>query len=153
MCFTELWLRVWKFYMQPHKYLSVLKFCFIMLFALYINEIKQAFINTTDFLVIWLVTTSPRKLGWIFNSYLKKIVFCIGLKLEPKLSNGHSPQIRRNGKLLVRMCRMWVTVWRMPANVSSVECIESRESSWRMSVECSESGLSRVANLANLANF
>jgi hypothetical protein len=35
------------------------------------------------------------------------------------------------------------------ANVSSVECIESGESSWRMSVECSESGLSRVANLAN----
>ena len=69
------------------------------------------------------------------------------------VSNGHSPQIRRNGELLVRMCRMRVTVWRMSANVSSVECIESGEKGWRMSVECSESGLSRVANLANLANL
>ena len=68
------------------------------------------------------------------------------------LSNGHSPQIRRNGELLVRMCRMRVTVWRMSANVSSVKCIESGEKGWRMSVECSESGLSRVANLANLAS-
>ena len=56
------------------------------------------------------------------------------------LSNGHSPQIRRNGELLVRMCRMRVTVWRMSANVSSVKCIESGEKGWRMSVECIESG-------------
>ena len=75
------------------------------------------------------------------------------IEVEKRLSNGHSPQIRQNGELLVRMCRMRVTVWRMSANVSSVECIESGESSWRMSVECSESGLSRVANLANLANL
>ena len=46
-----------------------------------------------------------------------------------------------------------VTFWRMSANVSSVKCIESGEKGWRMSGECSESGLSRVANLANLANF
>jgi hypothetical protein len=57
-----------------------------------------------------------------------------------KLSNGHSPQIRQNGELLVRMCRMRVTVWRMSANVSSVECIESGEKGWRMSGECIESG-------------
>ncbi len=69
------------------------------------------------------------------------------------LSNDHSPQIRQNGELLVRMCRMRVSFWRMPANVSSIECIESGEKGWQMSVECSESGLSRVANLANLANF
>jgi hypothetical protein len=69
------------------------------------------------------------------------------------LSNGHSPQIRQNGELLVQMCRMRVSFWRMPANVSSIKCIESGEKGWRMSVECSESGLSRVANLANLANF
>ena len=56
------------------------------------------------------------------------------------VSNGHSPQIRRNGELLVRMCRMRVTVWRMSANVSSVECIESGEKGSRMSVECIESG-------------
>jgi hypothetical protein len=52
--------------------------------------------------------------------------------------------------------------WRITrANVSNAshslanvgECIESGETGWRMSVECSESGLSRVANLANLANF
>ena len=49
-----------------------------------------------------------------------------------KLSNGHSPQIRRNGELLVRMR---VTVWRMLANVSSVECIESGEKGWRMSAQ------------------
>jgi hypothetical protein len=36
-----------------------------------------------------------------------------------KLSNGHSPQIRQNGELLVRMCRMRVTFWRMSANVSA----------------------------------
>ncbi len=63
------------------------------------------------------------------------------------LSNGHSPQIRRNGELLVRMCRMRVTVWRMSANVSSVECIESGEKGWRMSGECIESGQSRAANV------
>jgi hypothetical protein len=56
------------------------------------------------------------------------------------LSNGHSPQICQNGELLVRMCRMRVTFWRMSANVSSVECIESGEKGWRMSVECIESG-------------
>ena len=56
------------------------------------------------------------------------------------LSNGHSPQIRRNGELLVRMCRMRVSFWRMPANVSSVECVESGEKGWRMSGECVESG-------------
>jgi hypothetical protein len=56
-----------------------------------------------------------------------------------KLSNGHSPQIRQNGELLVRMCRgESQKVSKSPlANVS----------------ECIESGLSRVANLANLANF
>ncbi len=69
------------------------------------------------------------------------------------LSNGHSRQIRQNGKLLVRMCRMRVTFWRMSGWRMSVECVESGESGWRMSVECVESGLSRVANLANLANF
>ncbi len=57
-----------------------------------------------------------------------------------ELSNGHSPQIRQNGELLVRMCRMRVTFWRMLANVSSVECIESGEKGWRMSGECIESG-------------
>ena len=48
--------------------------------------------------------------------------------------------------------------WRITrANVSNAshslanvgECIESGEKGWRMSVECSESGLSRVANLAS----
>jgi len=48
----------------------------------------------------------------------------IYMELVKLLSNGHSPQIRRNGKLLVRMCRMRVTVWRMSANVG--ECIECR---------------------------
>jgi hypothetical protein len=37
----------------------------------------------------------------------------------------------------------------MSANVSSVECIESGEKGWPMYGECSESGLSRVANLLN----
>ncbi len=62
------------------------------------------------------------------------------LKIGKIISNGHSPQIRRNGELLVRMCRMRVTVWRMSANVSSGECIESGEKGWRMSNECIESG-------------
>jgi len=56
------------------------------------------------------------------------------------LSNGHSRQIRQNGELLVRMCRMRVSFWRMPANVSSVECVESGQKGWRMSGECIESG-------------
>jgi hypothetical protein len=57
-----------------------------------------------------------------------------------KVSNGHSPQIRRNGELLVRMCRgESQKVSKSPlANVS--ECIESGESGWRMSGECIESG-------------
>jgi hypothetical protein len=55
------------------------------------------------------------------------------------LSNGHSPQIRR--------------IRANVSNVSSVECIESGVKGWRMSGECIESGLSRVAYLANLANF
>ena len=67
--------------------------------------------------------------------------------LEFELSNGHSPQIRQNGELLVRMCRMRVTVWRMSANVSSVECIESGEKGWQMSGKCIESGQSRAANV------
>jgi hypothetical protein len=53
-----------------------------------------------------------------------------------QLSNGHSPQIRRNGELLVRMCRSeshFSQKWPL-ANVS--ECIESGESGWRMSGEC-----------------
>ena len=57
-----------------------------------------------------------------------------------KLSNGHSPQIRQNGELLVRMCRgesHFSQKWPL-ANVS--ECIESGESGWRMSGECIESG-------------
>jgi hypothetical protein len=44
-----------------------------------------------------------------------------------RLSNGHSPQICQNGKLLVRMCRgesHFSQKWRM-SNVS--ECIESGE--------------------------
>ncbi len=85
-----------------------------------------------------------------FKIFFQTFEFFIFAK---KVSNGHSPQIRQNGELLVRMCRMRVTFWRMSANVSSVECIESREKGWQMSGECSESGLSRVANLANLANF
>jgi hypothetical protein len=60
-------------------------------------------------------------------------------KFEVTVSNGHSPQIRQNGELLVRMCQgESQKVSKSPlANVS----------------ECIESGLSRVANLANLANF
>jgi hypothetical protein len=56
------------------------------------------------------------------------------------LSNGHSPQIRQNGELLVRMCRGEPQkVSKSPlANVS--ECIESGESGWRMLGECIESG-------------
>jgi hypothetical protein len=44
-----------------------------------------------------------------------------------KVSNGHSPQIRQNGELLVRMCRgesHFSQKWRM-SNVS--KCIESGE--------------------------
>ncbi len=59
--------------------------------------------------------------------------------MATRLSNGHSPQIRR--------------IRANVSNVSSVECIESGEKGWRMSGECIESGLSRVASLANLANF
>ncbi len=56
------------------------------------------------------------------------------------VSNCHSPQIRQNGELLVRMCRgesHFSQKWRM-SNVS--ECIESGENGWRMSSECIESG-------------
>ena len=62
-----------------------------------------------------------------------------------KLSNGHSPQIRQNGELLVRMCRgesHFSQKWPL-ANVS--ECIESGESGWRMSGECIESDQNRLA--------
>ena len=69
------------------------------------------------------------------------------------LSNGHSRQIRQNGELLVRMCRMRVTFWRMSGWRMSVECVESGESGWRMSVECVESGESGWRMSANLANF
>ncbi len=56
------------------------------------------------------------------------------------LSNGHSPQIRQNGKLLAQMCRgesHFCQKWRM-SNVS--ECIESGESGWRMSANVSSPG-------------
>jgi hypothetical protein len=77
------------------------------------------------------------------------------------LSNGHSPQICQNGKLLVRMCRgeshfsqnvecermyrVRGNGWRM-----SGECIESGENGWRMLGECIESGhFSKMAILAS----
>ena len=74
----------------------------------------------------------------VLNKTEKKKIMCTCC-FRSKVSNGHSPQIRR--------------IRANVSNVSSVECIESGEKGWRMSVECSESGLSRVANLANLANF
>ena len=72
--------------------------------------------------------------------------------VKVKLSNGHSPQIRQNGELLARMCRMRVSFWQMPANVSCVECIESGESGWRMLVECIESGKSGWRMWANVSS-
>jgi hypothetical protein len=68
------------------------------------------------------------------------------------LSNGHSRQIRQNGELLVRMCRMRVTFWRMSANVTVSECIESGEKGWRMSGECIESGERVGECLANVSS-
>ena len=66
------------------------------------------------------------------------------------ISNGHSRQIRQNGELLVRMCRMQVTFWRMSANVTVSECIEYGEKGWRMSGECIESGERVGECLANV---
>ncbi len=58
---------------------------------------------------------------------------------DPRLSNGHSPQIRQNGELLVRMCRGESHFCSILAKFAGANV--------------GESGLSRVANLANLANF
>ena len=68
------------------------------------------------------------------------------------VSNGHSRQIRQNGELLVRMCRMRVTFWRMSANVTVSKCIESGEKGWRMSGECIESGERAGECLANVSS-
>ncbi len=88
-----------------------------------------------------LATKKLSSLLFISASYiLGDTAFCLnGTVFGKIISNGHSPQIRR--------------IRANVSNVSSVECIESREKGWRMSGECIESGLSRVANLANLANF
>ncbi len=73
-------------------------------------------------------------------------------QIDVLLSNGHSRQIRQNGELLVRMCRMRVTFWRMSANVTVSECIESGEKGWRMSGECIESGERVGECLANVSS-
>ena len=61
------------------------------------------------------------------------------VKYAMKLSNGHSPQIRQNGELLVRMCRGESHFCSILAKFAGANFVESE--------------LSRVANLANLANF
>ena len=49
-----------------------------------------------------------------------------------KLSNGHSPQIRENGKLLVRMCRMRVTFFQKLPLANVGESGESVTAFWRI---------------------
>jgi hypothetical protein len=71
------------------------------------------------------------------------IVQTIRIKFNFKLSNGHLPQIRQNGELLLRMCRMRVTFWRMyrVSNVSSPgkrvgKCRSNISSPGKMVGEC-----------------
>ena len=63
------------------------------------------------------------------------------------ISNGHSPQIRRNGELLVRMCRMQVTVWRM-YRVSNVSSPGKVVGEWRANV----SSPAKMAEMAILGS-
>ncbi len=74
----------------------------------------------------------------------------IEIDCEYLLSNGHSPQIRENGELLVRMCRMRVTFfqkWPL-ANVG-----ESGESEQNRLANVGKSGESEQNRLANVGKF
>ncbi len=86
------------------------------------------------------------------RSNLKPVIKCMASVFKTKVSNGHSRQIRQNGELLVRMCQMRVTFWRMSANVTVSECIESGEKGWRMSGKCIESGERVGKCLANVSS-
>ncbi len=72
--------------------------------------------------------------NWNYNSVLE-------------VSNGHSPQIRHFGELLVRMCRGESHFSQKSPLANVGECIESRQSRVANVDECIESGQSRVANV------
>jgi hypothetical protein len=86
---------------------------------------------------------SQQKRSWFEN--VKTCLNSIDVDVETNISNGHSPQIRQNGELLVRMCRgeshfsqksplasPGKVGWRMSMNVSSPGKV-----GWRMSANVS----------------
>ncbi len=83
------------------------------------------------------------------------------MHLGTQLSNGHSPQIRHNGELLVRMCRGESHLSQKSPLANVGESGESGQSSLANVDECIESGQSRLANVGEciesdqnrLANF
>ncbi len=58
--------------------------------------------------------------------------FASKMLFEISLSNGYSPQIRENGKLLVRMCRMRVTFFQKWPLANVGESGESVTAFWRI---------------------
>ncbi len=66
---------------------------------------------------------------------------------EVCLSNGHSPQIRQNGKLLVGMCRGESHFSQKSPLANVGESGESRQSKLANVYECVESDQNRLANV------
>jgi hypothetical protein len=63
------------------------------------------------------------------------------------ISNGHSPQIRQNGKLLVQMCRGESHFSQKSPLANVGESGESRQSRLANVDECNESDQNRLANV------
>jgi len=93
----------------------------------YFVLIKQTIINY-QFLVIW----------WSFKS---------------QLSNGHSPQIRKNGELLVRMCRMRVSFFQKWPLANVGKFGESKQNRLANVGEFIESEQNRLANVGESGEY
>jgi hypothetical protein len=78
-----------------------------------------------------------------FTQYVIVLPYHLGLIL----SNGHSPQIRQNGELLVQMCRGESHFSQKSPLANVGKSGESGQSSLANVDECIESGQSRLANV------
>ena len=74
-------------------------------------------------------------------------------KSSSKLSNGHSPQIRKNGKLLVRMCRIRVSFFQKWPLANVGEFGESEQNRLANVGEFIESEQNRLANVGESGEY
>ncbi len=73
--------------------------------------------------------------------------------MTSKLSNGHSPQIRENGELLVRMCQMRVSFFQKWPLANVGEFGESEQNRLTNVGEFIESEQNRLANVGKFIKY